>query len=381
MTEALDRLTTLYGARTGPVPTTIDDRPTVAYAGADVPVEVLTAAGFVPFRFTGRPGARASAERYCGPGIDGLAVSQLARLLDGEAADATGLVLSADCEGTVRLFLYLREIQRLEPREGIPRYTYFDLLHLPQRTSAVYNRGRLDDFAAEIGGWADRPVTDEDLTRAAAEHDRVRELIGAVGTDLRTAPGGPLLTGSQALAVIGASFLTSPRIWCALAESLLAQAGKLPRHNGVRVFLTGCGHDGPAAYELIESLGAVVVGEDHDWGSLAGERKVGQSRDIRGALVRSHAWDAPASAGHSAHARALQTARMATACDADLVVAWTRQDDDAPAWDVPVQREVLEREGIPLATVPARPYCATEHEDAAAVLEPALRERTMEASR
>ncbi|MFD2415149.1 2-hydroxyacyl-CoA dehydratase [Amycolatopsis pigmentata] len=381
MMSAFDRLTALYEARTGPVPAALDDRPTVAYVGADVPVEVLSACGFVPFRFPGRAGAHEAAARYCGPGIDGAAVSLLARLLEGEAAEAAGLVLSADCEGTVRLFLYLREIQRLERRPGVPRFTFTDLVHLPQRTSAVYNRTRLDAFVTEMGEWAGRPVSDDGLRDAVAEHDRVRALIRAVGTELRTAPGGPRLTGADALAVIGAAFLTSPRIWCELAGQLLDEAGKLPRREGVRVFLTGCGHDSPRAYEVIESLGAVIVGEDHDWGALAGERVVGRSSDLRAALVRSRARDAPASAGHAAATRAGQTVRMAVACGADLVIAWTRQNDDAPAWDVPMQRRALEGKGIPLVAVPAQAYGADGDDEAIRILTEALRGRVAEVSR
>jgi benzoyl-CoA reductase/2-hydroxyglutaryl-CoA dehydratase subunit BcrC/BadD/HgdB len=245
----------------------------------------------------------------------------------------------------------------------------------------VYNRVQLDAFVAEMSEWANRPITDSGLREAVAEHDRVRALIRTVGTELRTAPEGPRLTGTEALAVIGAAFLTSPRIWCELAGRLLADAGQLPFRGGVRIFLTGCGHDSPRAYELIESLGAVVVGEDHDWGTLAGQRSVGRSHDIRAALVRSRARDAPASAGHAAATRAGQTVRMAAACSADLVVAWTREYDDAPAWDVPMQRSALAGKGIPLVAVPAQPYGDEGSDEAVQILANAIHERTAEVSR
>lgn len=352
----LEQLQALYGSRTGAVPAVLDGRPVVAHVGADVPREVLAAGGFVPFRLSGRAGAASSAEQFCGPGIDRVAVSQLARILDGDAAAATGLVISSDCEGSVRLFLYLREIQRLEPRPGVPDFTVFDLVHLRQRTSAVYSRSRLDALLDEVGAWAGRPITDEQLRAAAAAQDRVRTLIRAIGTRLRACDGGPKLTGAQALAVIGASFVVAAERWCALAEHLLDEAAALPPVGGTRVFLTGCSHDSPHVYDQLESLGAVVVGEDHDWGALAGEGAVGEAHDIRSALVRSRAQGAPASAGHAAEVRAEQTARMAAACRADLVVAWARAYDDAPAWDVPAQRRALERVGIPLLAVPAQPY-------------------------
>lgn len=372
--DPLRDLRSRYAARLDPVPAAIDGRPVVAYLGADVPGEVLTAAGFVPFRLASRPGATRLADRYHGPGIDPVAVSLLDRLLAGEAAEAAGLVLSADNEGLVRLFLYLREIRRLEPRSTLPRFTFFDLVHLPHRTSAVYNRDRLDALVAELSAWAGRPVSDEDLRAAAAVHDRVRELIRAVNTRLRAGAEGPRLTGAEALAVIGASFVTSPPRWAALTEDLLDSADQLPVRHGTRVFLTGCAHDHPRVYQLLESLGAVVVGEDHDWGALAGESAVGTGREIHAALVRARSRQAPASAGHSATVRAAQTARMAAACHAELVVAWARPHDDAPPWDVPAQRAALESVGIPLLAVPAQPFGRERNDEVISLLEPALRD-------
>lgn len=384
----LQRLLDRYAARLAGVPARLDGRPVVAYVGADVPREVLTAAGFVPFRLSGRPAGNASGEQYCGPGIDPVAVAQLARLLDGDAAAAAGLVISADCEGSVRLFLYLREILRLQPHAGVPpharvpRFTFLDLLHLPQRTSAVYDRVRLDALIGELGDWAGRPVDDDALRAAAAEEDRVRGLIRAVGERLRTGPGGPRLTGAEALGVIGASFVTAPQRWCAEVAELLDAAAGLPPRAGTRVFLTGCSHDRPDVYELIESLGAVVVGEDHDWGALAGERRVGPADgitdgiadDIRAALVRAYAYGAPASAGHAAAVRAGQTARLAAESRADLVVAWARRHDDAPPWDVPAQRAALAAAGIPLVAVPAQPYGVDPGDEVLSLLTAALRD-------
>jgi benzoyl-CoA reductase/2-hydroxyglutaryl-CoA dehydratase subunit BcrC/BadD/HgdB len=375
--ESLQHLLASYASRLAPLPAEIDGRPVVAHVGADVPPEVLTAAGFVPFRLAGNADGSGSAEPYCGPGIDRVAVSQLARLLDGDAARAAGLVLSADCEGSVRLFLYLRELQRLEPRPTVPRFTFLDLVHLPQRTSAVYNRGRVDVLIDEIGQWAGRSIGDDDLRAAAATHDRVRALIRDVGRTLRADPAGPRLTGAEALAVIGAAFVLPPERWSALAAELLASAADLPVHTGTRVFLTGCSHDNPRVYELLESLGAVVVGEDHDWGALAGESPVGPAHDLRSGLVRARTHAAPGAAGSGAATRAAQTARMAVACGAELVVAWSRPYDDAPPWDVPVQREHLRSVGLPLVAVPAQPYGSESGDDVAALLEHVLRDPSL----
>jgi 2-hydroxyglutaryl-CoA dehydratase, D-component len=358
--DALPNLLAVYESRLGAVPATLDDRPVLVHTGADVPREVLTAAGFVPYRMAGDP-ARTAADPYCGPGIDRVAVTRFGRLLDGDASASAGLVLSADDEGSVRLFLYLRELLRVRPVPGIPRITFLDLVHLPQRTSAVYNRARLGALIEELGEWAGRPVTDDDLRAATRDEDRVRELVRAVGTRLRHGAEGPRLTGTQALAVIGAAFLLSAERWIALVTELLDTP--LPVNPGPRIFLTGADHDHPAAYRAIESAGVVIVGEDHGWGALAGESTVGGHGDMRTALVRSKTLAAPAAAGSAAVVRAEQTVRMALACRADAVVAWTRPYDDGPPWDLPVQRRALADAGLPLVVVAPQAY-GTADEDA-----------------
>ncbi len=357
--DALPELSRLYDSRLQPVQAEQAGRPVLACVGADVPVEVISAAGYVAVRLAGDPSAAWAlsnpASEYCGPGIDPAAVSVLGRIIDGAAVHADGLVASADCEGSVRLFLYLRELQRLDPRPSVPRLTFFDLLHLPQRSAAVYNRRRFDALVAELSQWSGREITDDDLRRTAREHDAVRTLISQI-CRLRNGPAGPLLTGTEALAVIGASQVSAPAIWTPLATDLVARSGELPPRPGVRVFVTGCTLDHPGVYELIESAGAVVVGEDHDWGCLGGGAWIGEPADIRAALVHRRAARASASAGHSASVRAAQTAQMATECAADLVVAWSRTFDDGPAWDVPVQREAVQAAGISFLAVPPQPY-------------------------
>lgn len=360
--RAFQELSALYEARLRPVPRDIGGRATLAVVGADIPVELATACGYVPVRLVGdpRPSAQGDdpGQEYCGPGIDPVAVSILGRVLAGAAAESAGLVACADNEGTLRFFFYLRELQRLEPRVGVPPLTFFDLLHLPQRTAAVYSRRRFDALSRDLEAWSGRQVTDADLRSAARQHDLVRDMIAQICARLRNGPHGPLLTGAQALAVIGASQVASLDTWIPLAERLLAASEGMEPQPGVRVFLTGCSHDHPAAYGLIESLGAVVVGEDHDWGSLAGGPRIGEPADIRDALVHRRVHRASASAGHSAAARAAQTISMARACRADLVIAWSRIFDEGPAWDVPAQRVAADATALPFLAVPAQPYAA-----------------------
>lgn len=332
-----------------------DARPSIAYVGRDVPREVLLAARRRPVRLRGRPGDTCVADRYCGASIDPVARTQLSRILGGELAGTDGLVVSADCEGSVRLFLYLREIHRLDPTPGVPRFTFVDVVHLPHRTSLLYTRTRLAEFVAQLREWTGQPLDDEALRHAITLGNRARR-AGRGLQELRTRPGGPLLTGTQSLHLTALGLSSTPDHFVATARTIVDDAAQLRPRDGVRVFLTGSSHDTDAAYRGIEERGAVVVGEDHDWGALAWSDDVVDTADPLTALAQAYSRNAPTAAGFGIRERAEHTVRAAIAARAQLVVAWLRRGDEAPAWDVPSQRAGLARHGIPLLVLPAQPY-------------------------
>ena len=327
----------------------------VVHIGRDVPREVVLAAGLVPVRLPGAPGRPGPGDHLFGAGIDDVARTQLSRVLDGDLAGCAALAVGSDCEGSVRLFLHLSEVQRLEPYPEVPPLAFVDCGHLPQPSTRAYNRVRLDEFVDQVARWGGRPIRDEDLAAAVATANATRRLIRAI-RELRVGAGGPRLTGADALRCIGAALCLTPAEVAALAGRLLDEAGGAPPLPGVPVFLTGSGHDHPAAYELIESRGAVVVGEDHDWGDLAGSSDVDERTPVRDAIVDAYWRGAPASAGYGIAERAEQTARLAARAGARLVIAWLREHDPAPAWDVSGQRDALAAVGIPLLELPSRPY-------------------------
>ena len=334
----------------------------IVHVGRDVPREVILAAGLAPVRLPGAPGRPGPGDHLFGAGVDDVARTQLSRVLAGDLAGCAGLAIGSDCEGSVRLFLYLAEVRRLEPYPDVPPLAFVDCGHLPRPSTRAYNRVRFDEFVDELARWAGRAIRDEDLAAAVAITNETRRLIRAIG-DLRTGAGGPRLTGADALRCIGAAFCLTPAEFGVLVQRLLDEARTAAALPGVPVFLTGSAHDHPAAYELIESCGAVIVGEDHDWGALARQSDVDEGAPVRDAIVDAYWRGAPAAAGYGIAERAEQTARLAAEAGARLVIAWLREHDPAPAWDLCGQRAALAEVGIPLLELPARPYAGGAGDD------------------
>lgn len=96
-------------------------RPVVGYVGADTPVELITAAGALPVRLTGRPGRDTRRARaYLDGAVDPHTVNLLAGLLAPEGLALDLLVLTHDCDASVQLFHTLRELRRIRAEELPP---------------------------------------------------------------------------------------------------------------------------------------------------------------------------------------------------------------------------------------------------------------------
>ncbi|KID30047.1 Benzoyl-CoA reductase/2-hydroxyglutaryl-CoA dehydratase subunit, BcrC/BadD/HgdB [Prauserella sp. Am3] len=322
----------------------------VGYVGADVPVELLTAAGMLPLRLWGDPdGPREAGDRCLGTGLDPVARSVFTRLLDGAYGALDGLIVSRDCEASSRLFYGLRELRRVEPSVALPPIALADVLHLPHRTTTHYVHSTLARLRGTVATWAGHAITD--LPAAIAAHDRLRTLLSDVAALRRTRPAR--ITGTQALNIVAATTTMPVEHACTLLERLLDEAGTLPEHDGLRVYVTGSAHDTPEVYAELEANGFLVVGEDHDWGDLLFQQEV--RRPTLLALAERYQHNGPSAPRSSIRRRAAHIAASARACHAEALLCYVREHDDAPPWDYPAQRDAA---GLPSVMVRDQPYGA-----------------------
>jgi benzoyl-CoA reductase/2-hydroxyglutaryl-CoA dehydratase subunit BcrC/BadD/HgdB len=322
----------------------------IGYVGADVPVELITAVGALPVRLAGDPTADfAQGDLYLGRGVDPMARSILSCLLAGAYGDLDRVLVSRDCEASLRLFYALRELRRVEPWLGIPETYLVDLLHLPHRTTMGYNHTRVVQLRERLGDWQGKRVSDESLAAAIAVHDEQRRLLAEVAELRRCTPAR--LSGSEFLAIVGAGTATPAEEYVGMLRRLLAESEKLDERQGTRVFLTGSGHDTPDVYQAVEGEGYIIVGEDHDWGDLLFERRVGSP--TLGALVERYQFNGPAAPRASIRDRAGHTAMAAARCSAEVLIAYVREADEAPLWDFEAQRRAA---GLPAVLLKRQTY-------------------------
>jgi benzoyl-CoA reductase/2-hydroxyglutaryl-CoA dehydratase subunit BcrC/BadD/HgdB len=327
----------------------------VGCLGSDVPEELLIAAGLLPVRVCGDPEADLElADPYIEHAFDPRVRSRFLRIIDGSYSYLDHLVVSSSSDALVRVFYYLRALRLADPSLPIPDLYFFDLLHTRLRTSRVYNRDRGHDLKGVIEQWCEREVADEDLVKAIGICEENRRLLRRL-SDLR-APGSPRVSGVQALEVIGASMFLPRREHSRLVAAFLQEAGLSDPLPGVRLFVTGSAQDYVQFYELVESCGAVVVGEDHDWGARHSAGMTHITADPIDGIVDRYCLRQPGAHQSTVSERVTALVEAVHDTDAQGVIAFIYEADDAPSWDFPEQRGALEAEGIPVLLLDRQPY-------------------------
>jgi hypothetical protein len=303
---------------------------TIGVIGRDVPLELIDAAGARAVRLRGRPGLdTAVADGYLGVGIDPAARSLLAALLDESFAGLDGIVISSDSEASQRVFYLLRELRRVQPDLPVPPVHLVDVLHLPRETSQRYTLAKVRELRSVLADWAGAAVADDAIAEAVGARDEVRVLQRELSGLRRAA--APRLTGAEFLDVVLAGGRLSLTEYRDALRALIAGAGELPEHDGLRVVLTGSPHDEAGVTRAIEAAGALVVGEDHDGGDAAAGREIGAPTLESIALFAGTSGPTPTRA--AIRVRAAFTAELVQKSSAQAVLSYVREMDDAPLWD------------------------------------------------
>lgn len=346
--SALQELSSAYADRSATAARwRSSEHPVIGYVGADVPVELLTAAATVPLRLAGDPTAdRTLGDRYLGTGLDPVARSVLSGLLAG-AYPIDCLVVSRDCEASLRLFYAVRELRRVEPALALPETWLVDILHLPHRTTTAYNTVRIAQLRDHLGDWTGRRVDDGVLAAAIEAHDEQRALLAELARLRHARPAA--MSGTQFLAVVGAGTAMPVADHIKLLRALLGEAGATGLAGpGRRAFLTGSSHDTASVYRAIEEHDVTIVGEDHDWGELLFTRRTGPlsagaaAGTLVEALAERYQYNGPSAARSTVRARAAHAAERSRECGAELLICYARRHDEAPSWDFSRQAEACE---------------------------------------
>ncbi|KPK91149.1 MAG: hypothetical protein AMJ94_07780 [Deltaproteobacteria bacterium SM23_61] len=230
----------------------------LGYFCTNTPEEMIHAAGFLPVRILSSRDTISLASRHLQSYSCSLVQSSLESGLRGELAYLDGTVFPHTCDS----------IQRLSDiwAENLRFPFHWDLVlpvKLHTESARAYLIHELRRFRKGLEEFAGRPVSDGDLRKAISLFNENRSWLKEISRYQAQYPGRILPSGLYAL-IKTANFMAKEEHNPLLKElaAQLQDGGRPSRSAGPRLFLAGSVCDQPKMYDLVESCGASLVGDD-----------------------------------------------------------------------------------------------------------------------
>ena len=228
------------------------------YLCAFVPLEVLTAAGFIPFRIKGdvnEPITKADTEMETI--VCPLVRSCFDMSLKGNYEFLDGIVIPHACDSICRTY-------------DIWKYTlnlpYSHLINMPHGTddsSLNFYKAVLNTFRTSLSRFAGREISDQELTQAIGLHNQNRAKVKELYELRKASP--PLISGAEIakvlVAAMGIPIEESIEMISGVIDEVKQRGGVLAS-KPARIMVVGAQVDNVAFIQLIEDSGAWVVADD-----------------------------------------------------------------------------------------------------------------------
>jgi len=324
------------------------------------PVELAAAAGMLPFRLDGDPAAPAPhVQRYIGPDrnplirVPAFADAMLEAVVSGDYGFIDYLVVPHGRKAIEASYELLTRARAAGAPIDDVRLFYLDKSYLPGFSSSVFDRECVLALKAQLEEWSRAPVTDPALAEAIEQANRGRTLLARVNR-LRISES-PRLSGADAVRLYSLAGAMTRPAHNAMSEALLAEASEMPARSGPRIYLSGTPQPTPALYELVESLGTTVVGEDHCWGArTAGCPTPVRPSPLEGLAERYH--EVPVCSIEFPLQQAVDRwqARVRVTRP-DGVIVYVAEDDELHIWDAPDRLGRMAADGVPALHLARQP--------------------------
>jgi bcr-type benzoyl-CoA reductase subunit C len=229
----------------------------IGYICSFVPLEIIAAAGCIPFRVRGNvnePITKGDAllETIVCPyyrSCFDLSVKQKYDFL-------SGMVIPHGCDSMVRSYSAWSY--------SLP-YSYFHFINIPTvcgESSSEFFDAELNTFRKSLEKFAGKAITDEDLAKAIRIYNENRDKVKALYEFRKTDP--PFISGMDLTMVLTAGSSLPIGEFNTLLDQVLAEIGKRkksPLKKAPRIFVDGACLDNIELIKLVEEIGGNVVAD------------------------------------------------------------------------------------------------------------------------
>ena len=230
----------------------------MGYLCAFVPVEIITAAGFIPFRIKGNvnePITKADTEMETI--ICPLVRSCFDMALKGNFGFLDGIVIPHACDSICRTYNVWQYTLDL------PYSHFINMPHGTDDSSLEFYKAELNTFRKSLGRFAGREISDQSLRQATELYNKNRAKVREMYQLRKSAP--PQISGAEVDKVLVAAVSLPVEEATKLIGSVIdevKQRKAVPAPKSARLMVVGAQVDNVAFISLVEESGAWVVADD-----------------------------------------------------------------------------------------------------------------------
>jgi benzoyl-CoA reductase subunit C len=232
----------------------------VGYFCTYVPEEILYAANVLPVRILGSHEPLDVTEPHIFGMYCPFCRDCLAQGLKGRYDYLDGIMISQSC-------LHVRQAFTSWKIHMPPEFVYY--LPMPNKVQSPhafpYLVSELKQFQKAVENWTGKKLTDEDLDRGIEIMNRNRKLMRQL-YELRKGDNPPI-TGLEAMHMVVSSQMTDKNEHSEEVQRVIDNSATSQHDTGHRLMIIGSEDDDTKFIEMVESLGATFVIEDHCTGS------------------------------------------------------------------------------------------------------------------
>lgn len=259
----------------------MEGRKCIGYFCHTTPVELIHAAGFIPVRISGGPGAVDQAYNLAPDFICPYMKRSLEKALAGKYRFLSGLVQGYTCDAACGMANIWADNIDEELYHILP-LPYEDSAESRNYLKAEYQN--LIEKLSQVGGNFSESNLSRSINLYSGIRNRVRELH-----ELRMRGKLPL-TSEELWQVIQAGHVMEPETYLDLLENLRPELFKLnvPEQGGIPILLSGSLIEAPGVIGFVENLGGRIVADDLCSGMRPAVSFAGNSTDPFEQLCELH---------------------------------------------------------------------------------------------
>ncbi len=354
MSNSLEQVNEIYRNR-GQRPRTLqaEGKIIIGYLCTFTPVEIITAAGLVPYRMTGVAGETVSAADTL---LETIACPYTRSILDltlrGEYQFLGGFVMPHSCDNVTNLYnVFAQNIA----------HSYAHFVNFPHTLSAAamkFTIAELHTFKRSLEKYIGREISTADLRRSIELYNEQRALVRQLYA-FRKQPKPPI-SGTQMIRVMVAIMSLPVTEANALLTKIINDLASTPGEHvggkaGPRLMIHGTGNDETTFLQVVENAGANVVVDDLCFGTRSCWFEVPCTEDPLVGIAEAYLneircprtyRESPGSPEADLENRFGHIHQLAKEFDVRGVIIYVLRYCDTHAFDAPVLKKYLEGKGL-----------------------------------